>query len=142
MNHTIRCAHCRCLVLPNPRVKTQRFCSNKACQRARKAQWQRTKRATAPASQANQRDCQRSWQNQHPQYWHPYRQQRAASRARNRLLQQHRDRKRRLRPLAKMDAFEPVTAIQPGLYPLIPAVGPHLAKMDVLSQKYHGMPMT
>src|SRR2546425_5475323 len=48
MNHTIRCAHCRCLVLPNPRVKTQRFCSNKACQRARKAQWQRTKLATDP----------------------------------------------------------------------------------------------
>ena len=70
MNRTIRCAHCRCLVLPNPRVKTQRFCSNKACQRARKAQWQRTKLATDPDYQANQRDCQRSWQNQHPQYWH------------------------------------------------------------------------
>jgi hypothetical protein len=45
MNRTIRCAHCRCLVLPNPRVKTQRFCSNKTCQGARKAQWQRTKLA-------------------------------------------------------------------------------------------------
>jgi hypothetical protein len=48
MNRTIRCTHCRCLVLPNPRVKTQRFCSNKACQQARKAQWQRTKMATDP----------------------------------------------------------------------------------------------
>ena len=57
-------------------------------------------------------------------------------------MQQHRDRKRRLRPLAKMDAFEPVTAMQPGMYHLIPAVGPHLAKMDVLSQKYHVIPMT
>src|SRR5207253_10753661 len=91
---------------------------------------QRTKLATDPDYQANQRDCQHSWQNQHPQYWHQYRQQRAAYRERNRLLQQHRDRKRRLRPLAKMDAFEPVTAIQPGMYHLIPAVGPHLAKMD------------
>lgn len=48
MNRTIRCAHCRCLVLSNPRVTTQRFCSNKAGQRARKAQWQRDKLATDP----------------------------------------------------------------------------------------------
>jgi hypothetical protein len=57
-------------------------------------------------------------------------------------LQQHRDHKRRLHPLAKMDVFEPVTSIQPGIYHLIPVVGPHLAKMDVLSQKCHVIPMT
>ena len=28
------------------------------------------------------------------------------------------------------------------IYHLIPAVGPHLAKMDVLSQKCHVIPMT
>jgi hypothetical protein len=142
MNRTIRCAHCRCLVLPNPRVKTQRFCSNKACQRARKAQWQRDKLATDPDYRANHRDCQHHWQHQHPQYWRQYRQQRADYRERNRLLQQYRDRKRRLRPLAKMEALEPVTSIQPGIYHLIPAVGPHLAKMDVLSQKCHVIPIT
>ena len=142
MNRPIRCAHCRCLVLPNPRGKTQRFCSNKACQRARKAQWQRAKLAMAPEYRANQRDCQPRWQQQHPQYWRQYRQQRADYRERNRLLQQHRDRKRRLRPLAKMEALEPVTSIQPGIYHLIPTVGPHLAKMDVLSQKCHVIPIT
>jgi hypothetical protein len=56
-------------------------------------------------------------------------------------LQQHRDHKRRLRPLAKMDVLEPITSIHPGIYHLIPAVGPHLAKMDVLSQKYHVIPI-
>ena len=55
-------------VLSNPRVKTQRFCSDKACQRARKAQWQRDKLATDPDYRANQRDCQYRWQHQHPQY--------------------------------------------------------------------------
>jgi len=129
-------------VLPNPRVKTQRFCSNKACQRARKAQWQRAKLATDPDYRANQHDCQQRWQHQHPQYWHQYRQQRADYRERNRLLQQHRDRKRRLRPLAKMDVLEAVISIQPGMYHLIPVIGPHLAKMDVLSQKCHVIPMT
>ena len=109
MNCTIRCAHCQCLVLPNPRVKTQRFCSNKACQRARKAQWQRAKLATDPDYRANQRDCQQRWQHHHPQYWREYRQQHAAYRERNRLLQQHRDHKSRVRPLAKMDVLGPIT---------------------------------
>ena len=142
MNRTRRCAHCRRHFLPDPRVKTQRFCSNKVCQRARKAQWQRAKLATDPDYQANQRDCHQRWRHQHPQYWRQYRQQRADYRERNRLLQQHRDHKRRLRPLAKMDVFEPITAIHPGIYHLIPAVGPHLAKMDVLSQKCHVIPIT
>jgi hypothetical protein len=142
MNRTIRCAHCRCRVLPNPRVKPQRFCANQAGQRARKAQWQRDKLATDPDDRANQRDCQPHWQHQHPQSWRQYRQQRADYRARHRLLQQHRDRKRRLRPLAKRAALEPVTSMPPGIDHLIPAVGPHLAKMDVLSQKCHGIPST
>ena len=142
MHRTIRCAHCRCRFLPNPRVKRQRFCSHKACQRARKTLWQRDKLATDPDYQANQRESQRSWQHQHPQYWQQYRHQHATYRERNRLLQQHRDRKRRRRPLAKMDMFEPVTAIQPGVYHLIPAVGPHLAKMDVLAQTCHVIPVT
>ena len=45
-------------------------------------------------------------------------------------------------PLAKMDVLEAITFIQPGIYHLIPAIGPHLAKMDVLSQKCHVIPMT
>ncbi len=142
MHCKMRCVHCRCLFVPNPRAKTQRFCAKKACQQARKAQWQRDKMATDPDYRANQRDCQQRWQRQHPQYWREYRQQRAAYRERNRLLQQHRDHTRRTRPLAKMDGFEPVTFIQPGIYHLIPAVGERLAKMDVLSQKCHVIPIT
>jgi len=142
MNRKTRCAHCRCLFVPNLRAKTQRFCANKACQRARKAQWQREKMATDPDYRANQSDCQRRWQHEHPHYWRQYRQQRADYRERNRLLQQHRDYKRRVRPLAKMDGFAPVTGIHPGLYHLIPVVGPHLAKMDVLSQQCRVIPVT
>lgn len=142
MNRKMRCAHCRCLFVPNPRAKTQRFCANKACQRARKAQWQRAKMATDPDYRANQQDCQHRWQHEHPQYWRQYRQHRADYRERNRLLQQHRDYQRRLHPLAKMDGFASVTGIQPGMYHLIPVVGPHLAKMDVLSQKCRVIPVT
>jgi hypothetical protein len=55
-------------------------------------------------------------------------------------VHQHRDHKRRLRSLAKLDVFEPITSIHPGIYHLIPAVGPHLAKLDVLSQQCHVIP--
>jgi hypothetical protein len=41
-----------------------------------------------------------------------------------------------------MDAFAPVSFVKPGIYHLIPAVGSHLAKMDVLSQKCHVIPVT
>jgi hypothetical protein len=41
-----------------------------------------------------------------------------------------------------MDVIEPVTFIQPGIYHLIPAVGAQLAKMEVLSQKCHVIPIT
>jgi hypothetical protein len=137
-----RCAHCRRRFVPHPRVKTQRFCANKACQRARKAQWQREKMATDPDDQANQRDAQQAWQHRHPGYWRQYRLRRAAYRERNRLLQTHRDHKRRATPLAKMDASASVTFVKPGIYHLIPAVGEHLAKMDGLSQKCHVIPIT
>jgi hypothetical protein len=143
MIRSIRCAHCRCVVPANPRVKNQRFCGNAACQRARKTAWQREKMATDPDYQANQRACQRTWQKAHRHYWRAYRNRRPAYRARNRLLQRHRDTAtRRLRDLAKMDAFEPVSFVQPGTYYLIPAAGALLAKMDAYSQKVHVIPAT
>jgi hypothetical protein len=141
MNRTHRCVHCRRLFYPNPRIKAQRFCSTRPCQRARKAQWQREKMATDPDYQANQRDGRNAWQKNHPDYWRQYRSQRADYCERNRLLQKHRDHKRRLRPLAKMDESAPLSFVKPGIYHLIPAVGEHLAKMDVLSQKCHVIPI-
>jgi hypothetical protein len=142
MNRKIRCAHCRCLCVPNPRVNTQRFCSNPSCQRARKAPWQRDKLATDPADRANQKDGQRSWQHQHPYYWRQYRLRRADYRERNRLVQQPRDHKRRGRPLAQRDAFETLAFVKPGIYPRMPEVGSHLAQRDALSQNCHVMPVT
>ena len=142
MNRTMGCVHCRRRFVPNPRAKPQQFCAHKTCQRARKAQWHRDTMDTDPDSRANQRDGQQRWQHQHPQYWREYRQQRAADRARNRLLQQHRDHKRRARPLAKMEVLDAVPFIQPGIDHLIPAVGERLAKMDGLSQQCHVIPIT
>jgi hypothetical protein len=142
MNRQSRCAHCRRRFVPNPRSKTQRFCSHTPCQRARKAKWQRDKMATDPDYQANQRDARQAWQHRHRIYWRQYRQRHPAYCERNRLLQQHRDHSRRRKPLANMDVSLPVSFIKPGIYHLIPATGEHLAKMDALSMKCHVVPMT
>jgi hypothetical protein len=48
MRGRIRCAHCSCLFFPDPRVKNQRYCSSKECQRARKRLWQKEKLAHDP----------------------------------------------------------------------------------------------
>jgi hypothetical protein len=142
MNRQLHCAHCRCQFVPNPRVKTQRFCAATSCQKARKNQWQKHKMATDPDYQANQQDCQRAWHQRHPNYWRQYRQHRPNYGERNRLLQRHRDRKRRPKMLAKMDASTSLSFVKPGVYHLIPAVGETLAKMDTLSQKCHLIPVT
>ena len=143
MNRNIRCAHCRCRFLPNPRVKTQRFCSNKTCQRARKTRWQRDKMASDPDYRSNQRDSQSSWQKRHPHYWRQYRQRCADYTERNRILQHHRDHRYRVPQPLKMDASQPVSILKPGIYHLIPeVVAQDLAKMDVLSHKCHLIPVT
>jgi hypothetical protein len=141
MIRSIRCAHCRRLVPANPRVKNQRFCPRAACQRARKTAWQREKMATDSDYRANQRACQRSWQQAHPHYWQAYRRRRPGYRERNRRLQTLRDAtRRRRRDLAKMDASEPISFVRPGMYYLIPVPSAALAKMDALSQKVHLIP--
>jgi len=142
MNRQSRCAHCRRRYVPNPRVKTQRFCSNKPCQKARKAKWQRNKMATDPDYQANQRDARQAWQSRHRDYWRHYRHRHADYCDRNRLLQTHRDAIRRAKPLAKMDASVTPSFLKPGTYHIIPATGEPLAKMDALAMACHLIPMT
>jgi hypothetical protein len=93
--------------------------------------------ATDPDYQLNQRDCQKDWNKRNPDYWRLYRSRNPGYRTRNRLLQKHRDRRRR--DLAKMDAFGEISPIQPGSYCLIPARR-DLAKMDALSQKVYLIP--
>jgi hypothetical protein len=128
----IRCFHCQSLFDPNPRIKNQKYCSKRECQRARRRDWQRQKLATDPDYKANQRHCQNEWHKQHPGYYRRYRERRPESARRNRLLQKYRDTKRRRpRLLAKMDACKSAPVKEPGAYYLIP----RLAKMDASIQE-------
>jgi hypothetical protein len=139
MNQKIRCANplCRRLFHPNPRVKNQRYCDKKGCQRARKARWQRHKMKDDPDYRDDHRDAQHAWIEQHRDYWRGYRSRHPDYVKRNRLLQRQRDRRRR--DLAKMDASREISPVKPGSYYLIPARG-DLAKMDALLQRYFLIP--
>jgi hypothetical protein len=139
MSQKIRCAnpHCRRLFLPNPRVKNHRYCDKKDCQHARKARWQRQKMRDDPDYRDDHRDGQQGWIEQNRDYWRRYRALHPDYVKRNRLLQRQRDRKRR--DLAKMDALGEISPVKPGSYYLIPARG-DLAKMDSLSHRYFLIP--
>ena len=73
VNETDPMRPCGRLFNPNPRVKNQRYCSEKECQRAWKRLWQRRKLATDPDYKANQADSQKTWREKHPDYWREYR---------------------------------------------------------------------
>jgi hypothetical protein len=96
--------------------------------------------ASDPDYQANQRDCFRSWSKRQPGYWRQYRRSNSDYCERNRLLQRVRDKKRRGKNLAKMDALKPSLSIKPGTYYLIPQRDRQLAKMDVSVQKVFVIP--
>ena len=137
MNAKIQCAapHCRRILNPDPRVKNQRYCGEKACQRARKRQWQKEKLAVDPDYKANQRDCQVEWHRRHQGYYGKYRQEHPRYRERNTLLQTCRNAKARV--IAKMDALEPAPQNKPGAFYLLPMI----AKMDASAQKVLIVPM-
>jgi len=129
-----RCAHCRQVFIPNPRVKNQEYCARQICQNARKAKWQRQKMALDSDYRLNQKDAQHQWQEKNADYWDKYRQSNPQYCERNRQLQKLRDAKRRAQRLAKMDALSRFKPVNPGTYYLVP-LEPDLAKMDALTQK-------
>jgi hypothetical protein len=143
MKHQIRCAHCGRQFCPNPRVKNQRYCSEKTCQNARKRLWQREKLATDLDYKENLRDSQKAWCSRNPNYWKDYRRDHSDYTRRNRELQNLRDRGRGSRSvdLAKMDALEQLPTVKPGTYYLVPD-SMNLAKMDASAQKVCLIPIT
>jgi len=140
MKTRCRCKHCHCLFSPNPRVRNQRYCSQKACQRARKSQWHRQKMKTDPDYRRNQKESQEKWRQEHPEYWREYRKNHCEYRERNRQEQRNRDKNRREKRLAKMDAIAQLNQIKAGCYYLIP-VSADLAKKDVSVREIYIIPM-
>lgn len=135
------CQHCQCRLIPNPRVKNQRYCGKADCRRAWKREWQRNKKKNDSEYEANQKSAQRAWRKRNPEYWREYWKRNPARAERNRLKQKERMRELRRRKatasgemFAKMDSIVPGKsspgAIPPGLYSLGHIVDGKFAKMD------------
>jgi hypothetical protein len=87
------CISCGDSFSPNPRVKGQSYCFLLACQKQRKALWQKGKLHTDLEYKSNQASAQRAWCGKNPDYWREYRKTHPAYVARNRELQRERNRK-------------------------------------------------
>jgi hypothetical protein len=132
------CTNCGKIIPVRPNVKSQTYCGQNSCQKARKRKWQQAKLKSDPDYYRNQVDAQAAWCRRHPDYWKKYRERKPAYAEQNRLLQRKRNQRRRLKAasgmIAKMDAcnFEKSLKNKPfGTYQIIP-VGQDgvIAKMD------------
>ncbi len=131
------CIHCGKSFSANPRVKNQKYCGDKGCQRARKTKWQMEQMAKDPDYRDNQSSCQKEWLDNHPGYYKKYRQEHPEYVERNRLLQLRRNAKKRSdsvsRLIAKMDSLDIGLYSRRGkLFKIVPQDGRLIAKMDSL----------
>ena len=113
------CNACRRIHPVNPRNLNQKYCNRADCQRARKREWQRKKRATDSDYRQNQKDCQKRWLENHPDYWRAYRK-------RKKGLPPPPD-----PPTAKMDGSSAYFFVLPGKCIPIPVPGKNV-KMDAI----------
>ena len=127
-----------CCTFFTPRNKAQQFCSRPACQKLRKALWQKKKLATDPEYKEGQRLAQKKWAWNNPGFWKKYRHKNPDKAARNRSLQRIRNMKQgkksvfvqplKTTDIAKMDARKLSIDRLSGQYWLVPQV----AKMDAV----------
>lgn len=136
----ILCVYCGDLFESSPRHKNQIACKKPACQRARKAEWQRRRMKTEPAYNAYQKISQKEWARANPEYWKHYRLKHPEKAERNRVLKAIRNRKARSKDttintplIAKMDASKADNFEALGQFWLIPVI----AKMDALGGDRH-----
>ena len=137
------CVGCGRLFLPNPRVKRQRYCSNPACQQARRRQWQKQKLEEDEDYRRNKADAQKRWCEGHPGYWRSYRKKHPEYVRRNRELQRRRNQRREKslerksdtaeRMIAKMYELNPSNKLTSGVFRLISVDPEEIAKMDELN---------
>ncbi len=88
------CVACSKSFEPSPQVKEQTYCPETACQKKRKAHWQKEKLSTDTDYKMNQVSAQKEWRMNNPDYWKQYRLSHQIYAERNRQLQRNRNQKR------------------------------------------------
>lgn len=126
MSHRPRCRCCGQPFRRRAQNPTQTYCSQPSCQRARKRDWQRRKRADDADYRANDQAAQRAWSQAHPQYWRAWRERHPGYVVRNRAAQGMRNAGRRAAAdtgIAKEDAWTPESPLPAGTYRVEPWSG-------------------
>jgi hypothetical protein len=143
----IPCVHCGKFFIP--RNRSQNYCTEAGCQRARKAACQRYKMKIDVDYRTQQQLSNEKWVNKTPGYWTRYRQRNPDKAERNRILQHVRNRRNRQTDqdpacpvIAKMDVRKSYDFDLLGQFYLVPVI----AKMDVskvniyiISKGYRGL---
>lgn len=124
------CAACGTPFTPLLHIPHQRFCSAKACQRARRRAWQHQRMRVDPDYRENQIRAQASWRARHPDYWRHYRETHPAYRDRNCAMQRRRNARRTDSAVANMDVWPAHRPLASGFYILRNAVEAGVAKMN------------
>jgi hypothetical protein len=107
-----RCPYCEREFVPSPYRPSQQVCSAEACQRQRKTNDHRKRKAEDPVYAEACRDAQRQWREANPGYHRQYCRSHPEQIDRNRRQQQARDARRKLTNLAKNNlAFDLTSSI-------------------------------
>jgi hypothetical protein len=134
----ILCVSCFEFFPPSPRHKNQSYCMKPKCQKARKANWKRTKMIIDPDFKEDQRLSTKKWLQNNPDYWKNYRNRHPEKTQRNRMLQHIRNRRQRQKSktdesgndflIAKVDASKSKKINIIGQFWMVPVI----AKVDAL----------
>lgn len=130
MKSTRLCLACGIAFVPLLHVPRQRYCSSKACQRARRRDWQKNRLRTDIDYRDNQARAQAQWRAGHSSYWREYRATHPAYRQRNRSMQRMRNARRRFKPIANMDVTKSPQPLASGFYVLCDAHEAGVANMN------------
>lgn len=141
MRDTVPCVSCGTFF--TPRNRDQNYCSRKACQCARKAQWERQQRRINPDFRQGRKISQKKWLANNPRYWKDYRQKHPEQTRKNRALQKIRNRRRNAAGptskaivIAKTDARKASPLGLAGPFWLVPVI----AKTDAVKIYFHQIP--
>jgi hypothetical protein len=108
----------------------QTVCTAVECRLRRQREYHRRKAATDSVYRQVCNDSSQKWRAVHPGYWKTYRQTHPDTTARNRILQQARDQKRRVRDLANNSLALDLKSCAAGVWLFGPSAG-HLANNNL-----------
>lgn len=110
------CACCGSPFRPVSQVPDQTYCSEPACQRARRQAWNRQKLENDPDYRDNKKRAQRDWMNRNPDYWRQYRTDHPEYAERNRSQQRKKVPPPKSAVLAKIDELNRPRHLVAGIY--------------------------